>query len=163
VETLVPQLLGDKNTSLVLLSLLIATRFRSLYFDNFDLTAAKFDDKVSDTEFQGNYWQFLTDFEQVREQAKDQAFDSKTFIESFGETRKGIAESFVEAGKQAREALEESLPGRDAPINRENRPKIKQSIMQFMKKVESVNAHFLRVAADVYHAELEEQLRKTAI
>jgi TIR domain len=120
VETLLPQFIGDQNTSLVLLSLLLATRFRSLYFDNFDRTMAKFADTVSDTEFQGNYWQFLEDLNQIREQAKDQAFDSKAFIESFGESRKGLAESFVQAGNQTREALEASLPDRTTPVNAEN-------------------------------------------
>jgi hypothetical protein len=39
---------------------------------------------------------------------------------------------------------------------------IKELIMQFLKKMETENARFLKVTLDAYRDELEAQLRKTA-
>ena len=68
VETLPRQFLGDQNTSLILAGLVVASRFRFSYLEEPDRTAAQFDDKVIDSEFEGNYRQFLYDLERMKQE-----------------------------------------------------------------------------------------------
>jgi hypothetical protein len=163
VETLPHHFLGNQKTSLILAGMVVASRFRFSYLEHPDRIAAKFDDKLTDSEFDGNYRQFLYDLERLRQESSELGLlDHAAFIRSFGEGRRGIAEAFLEAGKKARVALEEALPPPTASVSAANRTKIKDTIMHFVKDIKSENARFLREAADAYRDELEVQLGKTA-
>lgn len=163
VRTLPRQFLGDQNTSLILAGLVVASRFRFSYLEEPDRTAAQFDDKVINSEFEGNYRQFLYDLERMKQELMELGLlDHTAFINSFGPSRRGIAEAFLEAWKEAGQALEAGLPPPTTAISAANRTNIKESIMQFLKKMETENARFLKVALDAYRDELEAQLRKTA-
>jgi hypothetical protein len=148
---------------LILAGLVVASRFRFSYLEQPDRIAAKFDDKVTDSEFEGNYRQFLYDLERTKQESMELGLlDHTAFINSFGPSRRGIAEAFLEVSKEARQALEAGLPPPTTAVSAANRANIKESIMQFLKKMETENARFLKVALDAYRDELDLQLRKTA-
>jgi hypothetical protein len=163
VETLPRQFVGDQNTSLILAGLVVASRFRFAYLEQPDRIAAQFDDTVTDSEFEGNYRQFLYDLERMQQESMELGLlDHTAFVKSFGSSRRGIAESFLAAWKEAREALGAGLPPPTGGVNAANRTNIRESITQFLQKMETENARFLQIALDAYGDELKAQLRKKA-
>jgi hypothetical protein len=163
VETLPRQFVGDQNTSLILAGLVMASRFRFAYLEQPDRIAAQFDDKVTDSEFDGNYRQFLHDLERMRQESMELGLlDETSFFNSFGERRRGVAESFLVSWAAARQALDNSLPPLTTAIDATNRGNIRSAIMQFLKTIERENSRFLKVAIQAYCEELDVQLRKTA-
>jgi hypothetical protein len=162
VETLPRQFVGDQNTSLILAGLVVASRFRFAYLEEPERVEAGFDDGLSDHEFDGNYRQFLYDLERMRQESMELGLlDHTAFIQSFGPNRRGIAEGFLNAWKEARQTLETSLPPPTAAVGGENRAGTKASILAFLKKMEAENSRFLRVALEAYQDELTQQLHKT--
>jgi TIR domain len=164
VETLPRQFVGDQNTSMILAGLVVASRFRFSYLEHPDRIAAQFADKVTDSEFEGNYLQFLYDLERMRQESMELGLlDHTAFVNSFGPSRHGIAESFLIAWKDARQTLEESLPPANTAISAVNRANIKESIMLFLKTMETENARFLKTALEAYRDELDAQLRNSRV
>jgi hypothetical protein len=163
VETLPRQFVGDQNTSLILAGLVVASRFRFAYLEQPDRIAAEFDERATDSEFEGNYRQFLYDLERMRQESMELGLlDPTAFINSFGPARRGVAEGFLLGWKEARQSLDDGLPPPNTPISTEIRKTIKEAIVQFLKKMESENSRFLKVAVAAYSEELEVELRKTA-
>jgi TIR domain len=161
VETLPRQFVGDQNTSLILAGLVVASRFRFAYLEQPDRIEARFDDRVSDAEFEGHYRQFLYDLERMRQEAMELGLlDPTTFVNSFGPNRRGIAEGFLTQSAAARQTLERGLPPPGTTVGAGNRKSIKEAIMQFLKAMEVENSRFLKVAIQAYGDELEAQLRK---
>jgi hypothetical protein len=163
VGTLPRHFLGDQKTSLILAGLVVASRFRFTYLEQPARIAAQFADNVSDPEFEGNYRQFLQDLERMKIESMELGLaDSTAFMQAFGESRQGKAESFLTVWKEARAALDEALPPSSVPINGSNRSQIKEAIEKFLNQMAVENARFLRVAVDAYREELEVQLRVPA-
>jgi hypothetical protein len=161
VETLPRQFVGDQNTSLILAGLVVASRFRFAYLEQPDRSEAMFGDRITESEFEGNYRQFLYDLERMRQESMELGLlDESAFIQSFGPSRRGTAESFLVTWKKAREELGTGLPPLAAPVNAANRTKIKEAIHRFLEKMEDENARFLQVAIEAYQDELKAQLRK---
>jgi hypothetical protein len=144
---------------LILAGLVVASRFRFHYLEKPERVEAWFDDKLPDHEFEGNYRQFLYDLERFRQEAMELGLlDHIAFIQSFGEGRRSIAESFLKMSKEARETLENNLPPASAAVSSENRAGIKRAILTFLQTIGDENIRFLRVAIDAYHDELAKQL-----
>lgn len=161
VETLPRQFVGDQNTSMILAGLVVASRFRFAYLEQPERVAAWFSDGVSLHEFEAYYRQFLYDLERMRQESMELGLlDHTTFIKSFGPSRRGVAEGFLTAWKEARQKLEASLPPSNASVTVATRQLVKEAILTFLKEMEVENSRFLQVALDAYKEELEGELRK---
>ena len=90
------QFVGDQNTSLILAgSGVVASRFRFAYLERPERIEARFDDRVSDVEFEGHYRQFLYDLERMRQEAMELGLlDPTAFINSFGPTAAALPRVF---------------------------------------------------------------------
>ena len=160
VGTLPRHFLGDQKTSLILAGLVVGSRFRFAYLEQPARIASQFADNVSDSEFLGNYRQFLQDLERMKIESMELGLvDATAFMQAFGESRQGKAESFLVVWKEARAALDAALPPPSAPVDASNRSKIREAILAFLDQMAAENARFLRAAVDAYREELELQLR----
>ena len=160
VPSLPSQFLGDQNTSMILAGLVVASRFRFAYFEHPERIRTWFSDEASDNEFQARYRQLLYDLERMQQESQELGLlDHTVFIQSFGSSRKAIAEQFLTEYAKAKNKLEAALPPSGAPVTKENRPTIKSAILTFLAEVEDENARFLQAALDAYQDQLQEQLR----
>lgn len=159
VETLPRQFIGDQNTSLILAGLVVASRFRFAYLEQPERITAQFDDALSDSEFDGNYRQFLYDLERMQHESMELGLtDPMAFLNAFGPSRRGIAEGFLAAWKEARQALDAGLP--PTLTGAESRARAKAAVLQFLTTIEAENARFLKIALEAYREELDVQLRR---
>jgi hypothetical protein len=160
VTTLPSEFLGDQKTSMILAGLVVASRFRFAYFEHPERVTAMFGDEVSDGDFEAGYRQLLYDLERMRQESQELGLvDHNVFIQSFGPSRKAIAEEFITEYAKAKAKLEANLPPSGAPVTQENRPEIRSAILTFLGETEDQNARFLKAALEAYRDELEQQLR----
>ncbi len=160
VETLPRQFIGDRNTSLILAGLVMASRFRFAYFEDPAAVSERFTDALSDPEFEANFRQFLYDLERMRQELMELGLlDETAFVQSFGPTRRGLAEVFLKTWSDARQALERDLPDPDAGIGPATRRTARQAIASFLTAMETENRRFLLTAMDAYRDELNAELQ----
>jgi TIR domain len=161
VPTLPRQFLGDQKTSLILAGLVVASRFRFAYLEQPARVAQLFKDTLSDGEFDGNYRQFQRDLERMRIEGTELGLvDTTAFVHAFGQSRQGVAESFLNEWKVAKSALDEALPPPEVAVTEVNRPQIREAIAAFIARMAVENARFMRVAVESFREELDIQLRR---
>lgn len=158
VETLPRQFLGARITSVLLACIVMASRFRFAYFEDRDKTAGAFSDYLSDREFETSVRQLLYDIDRLDHEAMEFGLDTRKFVAAFGDRKKAEAESFADNWLKAREKLCMLLPSSGVVVDASNRHIIKAAVGEFLKAVELENERFLRIAIDLYSAEMREQL-----
>lgn len=159
VETLPRQFLGKKKSSLILAGIVLASRFRFAYFEDPNVLAEKFSDKVPDSEFESNCWQLCYDLDRLGHEAVELGLlDPKEFIKSFGEDNRGFAEELMKTSAESRDRLLSALPTPGERIEQQNRAKVRDAIFAYFHAVEPVNSRFLTTAINVYRQELATQL-----
>jgi hypothetical protein len=159
VETLPRQFLGKKNTSLILAGLLLASRFRFAYLEEPDLVAARFADNLSDAEFEANCWQLYYDLDRARHEAVELGLLSTAeYVRAFGEDRRGITESLVQSAVDARERLSAVLPNPGERVGANNRQKVKEVIVEYLRQIAPVNGRFLVEGLAVLQQEIRAQV-----
>ncbi len=140
--------------------MVVASRFRFTYLEQPSRIVSQFADDVSDAEFDGNYRQFLHDLERLKIESNELGLvDEAAFIHSFGDRRKGSAQSFLTVWKEARGQLDASLPAPTTQVSNANRIRIKEAISTFLERMAPENTRFLRTALEAYKDELEVELR----
>src|SRR3712207_5640391 len=104
--------------------------------------------------------QLCYDLERIRHEAMELGLmDALAFVKAFGEDKKAVAESFLEVSRRAREKLFSKLPCPNVRVDAQNRPIIKQAILEFLKEMLEENRRFLLVAVETYRNELAAQLK----
>jgi TIR domain len=156
VETLPRQFLGKKNTSMLLAGLVLASRFRFAYLEEKEeVLATRFDDRLSNDEFESSCRQLEYDLEQMSHEAADFGLlDPATFIKAFGVENKAKAERFLLSWAETEMRLDEALPHGTTRITDSNRAKVKQAIVQFLNSLEPENEKFIAAAIDVFRSEV---------
>jgi hypothetical protein len=161
VETLPRQFVGDQHTSMILAGLVVASRFRFAFLEQAERNATGFSDTLLLPEFEANYRQFLYDLERMRQESMELGLlDPTTFINSFGASRKAVAEGFLNTWKEARQALDASLPPPNVPLTTATRQPVKAALIKFLDQMAIENKRFLQVALEAYSEELKGELRK---
>ena len=159
VETLPRQFLGRKITSILLSSIVMASRFRFAYFERPAEIAAAFDDRVPTRDFEARCKQLLYDIERLEHELVEFGVDEISFLTAFGEDNKALAEEFIKTWKDATDRLYRVLPAKFGSIDETKRPSIRDAVIEFLTSVEAENSRFLLTAINLYRDELENQLR----
>ena len=156
VETLNRQFLGRHETSVLLISLVMASRFYFKYFENWDATWTKrFADSVSDADFVSSCRQLRYDIDRMEHEAIEFGVgDPAALIAGFGFDCKEMVESFFIDWKSARDMLFAVLPLTREVMPPDRRAELKDCILAFFRATRLQNAQFLKLATDAYGREI---------
>jgi hypothetical protein len=133
VETIPRQFLGRRITSVLLSSIVIASRLRFAYFENREEIVAAFDARVPSLDFQARCRQLLYDIERLQHESVEFGVDETNFIAAFGDDNKATAEQFVNNWGEATKQLYQVLPPNFERITEEERPKVETAVRLFLK------------------------------
>jgi len=162
IESLPSKFLGKQNTSTLLAGLVLASRFRFAYFEEWDrMFTSKFGESLSDSEFWSNCTQLLYDLERMEHEATEFGLlDPNELVAALGEANRATTEAFLRIWREERTKLFSGLLIPDG--NRgslETRHSTKEIVLGFFRAMQSTNAKFLDIASAVYRSELVADLR----
>jgi hypothetical protein len=155
VETIPRQFLGRQRTSFLLAGLVLASRFRFAYFEEWDrIAVTKFGSGLSDIEFAANCTQLLYDLERMEHEAAEFGLlDPQDLVAAFGDENRATVESFLRVwGEQKHKLLAgvEGLSGDEQAFNRE---RAGESVKSFFTAMRPENRRFIRLALETYGTE----------
>jgi hypothetical protein len=155
VETIPRQFLGRQRTSFLLAGLVLASRFRFAYFEEWDrIAVTKFGSGLSDIEFAANCTQLLYDLERMEHEAAEFGLlDPHDLVAAFGDENRAVVESFLRVwGEQKRKLLSgiDGLSGEEQAFNRQ---RAEESIRSFFEAMRPENRRFIRLALQTYGTE----------
>jgi hypothetical protein len=162
VETLDKRFVGSDRSSLLLTSLILASRWHFSYFEQWSDTQRLFGENIPLQNLADSCKQLFYNIEWIEiEAAQLGADDQRAMIEAFGQDRRARVERFFSDWEKAKKDLFAVLPGLDTEIKEENRKAAGVAVLDFLKKVKSQNEDFLEITIKAYSDELG--LRPTAM
>jgi hypothetical protein len=104
------------------------------------------------------------DLDQLRLEAIELGIlDPIEFIKSFGDHKRGIAESFLKGSLESRLKLYEKLPAPGEHIKEADRASIKTAIIAYFQHLEPLNRQFLTEGLEVFKDEMLSQMKASSI
>jgi hypothetical protein len=161
IETLPRQFLGRHHTSTLLAGLVLASRFRFAYFEEWDrFRVSKFGGSLSDREFCDNCTQLRYDLERMEHEAAEFGMlDQHELVAAFGEENRAIAESFLRVWRQAKLGLLTGMPAACETNQPFDRQAATKAVVSFFETMRPENRRFIKLALETYHHEITQQLR----
>lgn len=156
VETLDRRFAGSPRSSLLLTSLILASRWHFSYFEKWSDTQRIFGEKTPLQNFADSCKQLFYNIEWIELEAAQLGTDDSTaMIEAFGEDHRARVERFFTDWEKAKEDLFAVLPGLDAEITEANRKAAGAAVLDFLEKIKSQNEDFLELAIQTYSNEVK--------
>ena len=162
IESLPSNFLGKQHTSTLLAGLVLASRFRFAYFEEWDrMFTSKFAENLSDNEFWSNCTQLLYDLERMEHEATEFGLlDPNELVAALGETNRATTEDFLRIWREERTKLFAGLLIPDGDRGSiDVRHGVKEIVLGFFRRMQPINARFLDIASAVYRSELVADLR----
>lgn len=151
VETPDRKFKGFPRTSLLLSCLVLASRWRFLYLENWSETMRAFGKDVSLKRFTTACIQLDRNINSIEvESAELGTVDRHAMIEAFGENNRAQVEQLFKDWEDAKKALYTYLPKTRSEITQKNRGLIENAVTNFLRSTRQQNVEVLRMAIDVY-------------
>ncbi|WP_374368577.1 toll/interleukin-1 receptor domain-containing protein [Dongia sp.] len=159
IEALDRRFVGVPQSSLLLTSLILASRWRFTYFEKWSDTITKvFGPEVPLPNFADACKQLLYNIEWIEhEAAQFGATDPQALIDAFGSEHKARVERFFSDWQKAKEALQASLE-LGTEITDFTRDGIHRAVLDFLTATRGQNAEFLQLAIKEYADEIGQGL-----
>jgi hypothetical protein len=151
VETFDRRFVGDRQTSLLLVSLTLASRWRFTFFERWHETLKQFDSNRSDKEFQDACRQLEYNMDWMENEGIELgADDPDAMVEAFGFANKARVQRFYSDWSDAKKKLKNQLPQTFEGLKPEARTQVQTAIVDFLTAIKQQNAEFLKLCIDQY-------------
>lgn len=150
-ETFDRRFVGDPQTSLLLVALTLASRWRFTFFERWHETLMKFDPARTDKEFQDACVQLEHNMEWIEcEGVELGADDIDAMVEAFGFENKARVQRFYSDWFVAKNKLNSELPQTFEGLTPEVRARVQTAIVDFLSSIKVQNAEFLELCIQTY-------------
>jgi hypothetical protein len=151
VETFDRRFVGDRQTSLLLTALTLASRWRFTFFERWHDTLKQFDANRSDRAFQDACRQLEYNMEWMENEGVELgADDPAAMVEAFGFEHKARVERFYIDFYEAKKQMKSRLPQTFDGLKAEMRADVRMAIIDFLTVVREQNTEFLKLCVDTY-------------
>ena len=151
VETFDRRFVGDRQTSLLLTALTLASRWRFTFFERWRETLRQFEPERSDKEFQDACTQLEYNMEWMENEGVELgADDQDAMVEAFGFEHKARVQRFYSDWDVAKKELKSRLPQSFDGLAQDKRVPVQAAIVDFLSTIKKQNAEFLRLCVDKY-------------
>ncbi|MGA2290391.1 toll/interleukin-1 receptor domain-containing protein, partial [Bradyrhizobium sp.] len=149
VETFDRKFIGNRQSSLLLIALTLASRWRFTFFEKWPETLMKFDPSVSDEAFADACKQLEYNMEWMENEGVELgADDPNAMVEAFGLENKVRVERFYTSWDTAKRTLKSQLPATFDGLTPAARVQAQTAIVAFLTWLKQQNSEFLRLCAD---------------
>jgi len=150
-ETFDRRFVGDPQTSLLLIALTLASRWRFTFFERWHETLKQFGDDLPDAAFQDSCRQLEYNMEWMEHEGVELgADDMDAMVEAFGYENKARVQRFYSDWEVAKKKLKSHLPQSFENLKAEERPQVRTAIIEFLTTIRQQNAEFLKLCVDKY-------------
>jgi len=151
VETFDRRFVGDPQTSLLLIALTLASRWRFTFFERWNETLRQFDDSLSDEDFQDSCRQLEYNMEWMEHEGIELgADDMDAMVEAFGFENKARVQRFYTDWDKAKKDLKARMPQSFEGLKPEIRAQTRDAVIAFLTAIKKQNAEFLKLCIDRY-------------
>lgn len=151
VETFDRRFVGDRQTSLLLIALTLASRWRFTFFERWTETLKQFDADRPDSEFQDSCRQLEYNLDWMEHEGVELgADDMGAMVAAFGFENKARVERFYSDWDVAKKELNSVLPPTFEGLAPAARLQIQNAIVKFLTVIKQQNAEFLMLCIDKY-------------
>ncbi len=151
VETIDRRFTGSPRTSLLLACLILASRWRFMYLENWQETERIFSEDASLETFTVACRQLRYNIDWIeRESAELGADNQQAMVEAFGEHRRAQVEQFFHVWDLDKAKLLKSLHMSSADITAGDQKVIGKAVLDFLRSTRKQNVEFLELAVRVY-------------
>ena len=151
VETFDRRFIGDRQTSLLLIALTLASRWRFTFFERWNETLKQFDGTRPDKEFQDACRQLEYNMDWMEHEGVELgADDMAAMVDAFGFENKARVERFYSDWNVAKKELDSQLPQTFEGLTPEARTQTQNAIIKFLTAIKQQNAEFLKLCIDKY-------------
>jgi hypothetical protein len=142
---------SDRQTSLLLIALTLASRWRFTFFERWYETVKQFDENLPDAVFQDSCRQLEYNMEWMEHEGVELgADDMDAMVEAFGYENKARVQRFYSDWDVAKNKLKAQLPQTFENLKAEQRPQVRAAILDFLTTIKRQNAEFLKLCVDKY-------------
>jgi hypothetical protein len=165
VETFDRRFVGRRQISLLLATLIMASRLRFTYFEDWEKTTTKiFGAEIPLRVFGDSIKQLLYNLEWMEHEAVDHGLnDRHALVEAFGEDLRARIERFYSDWDNSKQTLLQGLPSSNTVETEEARTQARAVILQFMEDVRKQNAEYLEICLDKYARDLISEIRREGL
>jgi len=156
VETFDRRFIGDRQTSMLLIALTLASRWRFTFFERWRETLAQFDAARTDKEFQRNCRQLEYTMEWIENEGIELGADNQdAMIDAFGQENKARIQDFYQDFANAKAEMKRHLPETFTEMTAQKRTEAQAAIVAFLTFVKDQNSEFLKLCVEKYAAKIE--------
>ena len=151
VETFDRRFIGDRQTSLLLIALTLASRWRFTFFERWNETLRQFDSARPDKEFQDACRQLEYNMDWMEHEGVELgADDMDAMVEAFGFENKARVQRFYSDWSEVKQKLQTQLPQTFEGLTQDRRAQVREAIVEFLTAIKQQNAEFLKLCVDKY-------------
>jgi hypothetical protein len=155
VETFDRRFIGDRETSMLLIALTLASRWRFTFFERWSDYLKQFDPSRTDKDFQIACKQLEYNMEWIENEGLELGADNQdAMVEAFGQEKKARIQSYYNDFYEAKAKMKSHLPETFVELKPQARAEARNAIVEFLTFVKSQNADFLRLCVDTYAAKI---------
>ncbi|HEY8095419.1 MAG TPA: toll/interleukin-1 receptor domain-containing protein, partial [Methylobacter sp.] len=157
VESIDRRFAGIPRSSLLLTAIILASRWRFSYFENWMETVDRvFGEATSLRDFADSCKQLLYNIDWIEVEAVELGTSNmKAMVNAFGPDMRARVERFFDDWEKSKEDLSVFLPGLDVKITDDNRQQIRNGVMAFLNNTRDQNQNFLELALQTYTDEVK--------
>jgi len=155
VETFDRRFVGDRDTSLLLTALMLASRWRFTFFERWNETLEQFGDRHSDAEFLDACKQLEYNMVWIENEGVELGADNlDAMVHAFGDQQKARVKRFYSDYYTAKDKMQSRLPETFEKLSPEKRTEVHDAIIEFLTAVRDQNAEFLELCVETYAQKL---------
>jgi hypothetical protein len=162
IETLDRRFVGRRQTSILLAALIMASRLRFTYFENWgDTTEKKFGKQISLAEFRDNSKKLVYNLEWMEHETIEFGLDDlSTVVEAFGEDKRDRIERFYSNWEQLKDKLAATVLSGSAIESEDERDQVREMLLACLLEIRERNGKFLKVCIDTYNREVLSEVHR---
>ncbi len=156
VETFDRRFIGDRQTSMLLIGLTLASRWRFTFFERWRDTLAQFDPRRTDKEFPRNCRQLEYSMEWIENEGIELGADNQdAMIDAFGQENKARIQDYYRDFANAKAEMKRHFPESFGDMTAQARTEAQAAIVAFLTFVKDQNSDFLKLCVEKYKEKIE--------
>jgi hypothetical protein len=163
VQTMDRRFIGKRETSLLLTALILASRWRFTYFENWEDTKNKtFGIERPLADFQDSCRQLIYNIEWIENEAAQYGTANvDALVEAFGQDKKARIERFYNDWDKDKKDLMAKLPALNSSFTPETRQVARTAVLNFLETTQKENSDFLELCIQAYSQQLLSDLSRS--